>query len=119
MSDDEEPLDYSNIPDSAPAVSWDNVPLWAMGTNHAKQELSSLLPIHVAPVTKGNLVAQLWLEALSKSNNGNTKVKALATIAVILGYMKVGTEEPVAPEKTDNVTQDEVATVAKAFGETY
>lgn len=108
----------NEIPDYSQPLQ---VPNWALGDSDNKQTLSSLHEIVVPEITRNMLVNQLYLELMDKkSKNQAARVRAAEVIAKLKGFIDQGPNpDDDLPEDTSNVTTDEAATVAKAFGESY
>ena len=118
MSDDNNDFEDYNIPDMAPAAP--QVPSWAYGNSEQKREFGALKTIQIPEVTKDMVIGQLYLEAVDRtSRNQGARVKALATIALIKGWVKVPDKDDIPKQDTNNVTAEEAKTVANAFDEQY
>lgn len=110
MSD--ENIDTSEIPDFAPS------PVWAKGPPSLIKAINGMEDYALPVITRDGLIAQLYIEALDRgSRNQTARIRAIELIAELKGYKESTTDVP--DEDTDNITPEEVKTIANEFEKSY
>jgi hypothetical protein len=108
---DDDDIDTSGIPDFAPN------PKWAKGPPTVSKAINAFDDIYIPEITKDTVISQLYIEAVDRtSRNQAARVRAWELIAELKGW-KDNEEDDLIEE--DNLTHEEIASIAKEFNTTY
>lgn len=111
MDNNDDELDYSGIPDFAPKSQW------AKGPPDIVKTMLELKELAVPTISREKIISQLYIEAMDRrSRNQAARIRAWELIAELKGYKD---KDEDIPEVTDNLTHDEISTIAKEFNDIY
>ena len=110
--DEDDDMDYSDIPEFAPQAQW------AKGPQQLVTDISQLQDIFVPAISRETIIGQLWVEAMDRrGKNPIARIRALELIAELKGYKDNSDDKE--EEDTDNLSDEEIETIAKKFKDIY